>query len=165
MVDISILKDYYCLDDTIIASTKHELKSSPVEKLLVFLLNSIDCTRTINEKRFIETISYRYIRFVTQYIYIVDNYIKDINDKNKWFTDILVRHTNNIEFEKENPPKWYDGEKGKKRAEKKIKSAIANRSKKERKDKGPTKAELKLVAKVAKINKLNFKINGTNISS
>ena len=87
------------------------------------------------------------------------NYIeKDKQDE--YLTNLLELHNKNVEYEQLNPPIWYGGDKAKRKFEKEHK-VKAPREKKP-KAKGPSAAERKLAAKVAKINALSFKIKPQN---
>ena len=117
-------------------------------------LNYLDCTRvTSSGMRLMQTIGYPYMREISITLFIIE--LNDDSTKKEELLNILnKRHLDNLEYEKENPPVWYD---------KKLKGKVNTKIKEPKTPKEPkiTVAQRKLAAKIAKINTLGLKLKPT----
>ena len=98
------------LDKFDIRMLNNEVVEKGIENYLSLLLVYLDCSRIINNMRIMQTIGYTYKRYISTYIYILNN----ILDKNKYsehVNNLISLHLKNLDYEKENPPIIYD-EKG-----------------------------------------------------
>ena len=119
----------------------------------------LDCSRILQGMRMMQTIGYPYKREISSYVYVLENYSSSINcpddyDKNPdeyWIDKLLERHKANLEYEKENPPIWYDG-KPKKCGKRKQKTKEGDIFPEETKKAKISKAEAKLKAKLLGAN-------------
>ena len=119
----------------------------------------LDCSRILQGMRMMQTIGYPYKREISSYVYVLENYSSSINcpddyDKNPdeyWIDKLLERHKANLEYEKENPPIWYDG-KPKKGCKRKPKAKEGDMFPEETKKAKISKAEAKLKAKLLGAN-------------
>lgn len=154
------------LDEWDRRSIRNNIKLMGIENNIKWYLNHIDCTRIYeNGDRPNQTINYQYRHAISSLMYILD---KALNNPKPLITKtyydetlnkIKEIHLNNLEFEKTNPPIVYS--KKRKTVKKTVKSSSNKTTEPKDKIKKPTKAELKLAEKAAKLNKLtvNFKIN------
>ena len=115
-----------------------------IEEYLNQQLVYLDCSRIINDMRMMQTIGYPYKKEITSYLYAVEMYAVD---KHIWENKLIERHQANIEYEKENPPIWYDG-KPKKTNKGKQKAKEGDMFPKETKKAKISKTESKLAAKL-----------------
>lgn len=151
MVDITPLKDYLePLDkfhkEQIDQRVAHYGREYAYSKHLVWL----DCTQTFKDGiRVIQTIEYKYVSEISQMYYLIKNYFKDCEDER--LAELLEAHNKNIEYEKINPPIYYEKKKFKKRSFKQKDELKVKEHKQ-------SAAERKLAAKVGKINALTFKV-------
>lgn len=118
MVDLSSINNYMIeLDDIAQRMVENLIKESEslevaFNKQLIYL----DCSRVYpNGTRAMQTIGYPYRREMSAAIYIAEQMEETI--KEQLLLKLIELHQRNIEFEKLNPPVWYDGEKGKKKFE------------------------------------------------
>ena len=88
-----------------------------IEEFLNHQLFYLDCSRIVNNMRMMQTIGYPYKQEISVYLYVLENFVnftttKDSNicnyDKDYWINKLIERHNANIEYEKENPPIWYE---------------------------------------------------------
>ena len=160
-----IVKKYHTdLDDSDKAMIDKQVAEKGIEQYLNQQLIYLDCSRILQNMRMMQTIGYPYKREISSYLYVLDNlekYNTLSSDKEvRYYIDLLIeRHNANIEYEKENPPVWYDG-KPKKNSKRKPKAKEGDIFSKETKPK-ISKAEAKLAAKLlgANVGFGSFKIN------
>lgn len=159
MLDITPIKQYLEEPTTFIESfVKNEIEHIGLDEYITDCLERLDCTReTVNGFRPMQTIGYPYMRELTELFYAIDNFIDTEENKDVIIAKVLKQHQLNLEFEAINPPVWYGGEKAKRKFEKTYRKDTSSKPK-EHKPKGPTAAEKRLAAKVAKINSLSIKI-------
>ena len=95
------------LDKFDIKMLNNEVVEKGVENYLSLLLVYLDCSRIINNMRMMQTIGYPYKRYISIYLYILNNILD--NDKYSEYENKLISlHLKNLDFEKENPPIIYD---------------------------------------------------------
>lgn len=137
-----------------------------IEGFLNQQLIYLDCSRVINGLRMMQTIGYPYKREITSYLYALKKYYEDrdcpldINEQEEYQHDIdklIERHQANLEYEKENPPIWYDG-KPKKGNKRKPKAKEGDMFPEETKKVKVSKAEAKLKAKLGNVVFGSFKL-------
>lgn len=161
MVDISPLKKYIETPDNFMKDyIPHEINRLGLDKFLHLSISSLDASKVSAEGlRPIQTISYIYVRAITEIVYTIDKYVSE-KDKDDWLTKLLIQHNANIEFEKTNPPIDYDEgkKKDKPKAKTKSSSKSGTKSPRRRDESKPTNAEIKLANHVAKLNMLKLKI-------
>lgn len=108
------LKDFDCynikLDKFDINMLNNEVVEKGIENYLSLLLVYLDCSRIINNMRMMQTIGYPYKRYISIYIYILNN-ILDSDKYSEYENKLITLHLKNLDYEKENPPIIYD-EKG-----------------------------------------------------
>lgn len=156
-----LVKKYHTdLDDDDKAMIDKRVEEKGIEKYLTQQLVYLDCTRIIQGMRMMQTIGYPYKREFTSYLYALDSYYKnrdcplDINEREEydWHIEKLIeRHNANVEYEKENPPIWYDV-KPKKGGKRKPKAKEGDMFPEETKKAKISKAEAKLKAKLLGAN-------------
>ena len=148
------------LDEFDRAMIDKRVEEKGIEEYLNQQLVYLDCTRVINGMRMMQTIGYPYKREISSYVYALNNCVNfmtvedsDINkfDKAEWINKLIERHNANIEYEKENPPVWYDG-KPKKNNKRKPKAKEGDMFPEETKKAKISKAEAKLKAKLLGAN-------------
>ena len=143
-----IIKTYHTeLDD----SDKYMIDARVAEKGIEGYLNQqlvyLDCSRIIQGMRMMQTIGYPYEREISSYIYAVNGLAEDPEREQIWINKLIERHQANLEYEKENPPVWYDG-KPKKSGKRKPKTKEGDMFPEETKKAKISKAEAKLKAKL-----------------
>ena len=95
------------LDKFDIKMLNNEVVEKGVENYLSLLLVYLDCSRIINNMRMMQTIGYPYKRYISIYLYILNNILD--NDKYSEYENKLISlHLKNLDYEKENPPIIYD---------------------------------------------------------
>ena len=95
------------LDKFDIKMLNNEVVEKGVENYLSLLLVYLDCSRIINNMRMMQTIGYPYKRYISIYLYILNNILD--NDKYSEYENKLISlHIKNLDYEKENPPIIYD---------------------------------------------------------
>lgn len=171
MIDLTPIKAYYEEPSTFTVNfVRNQLTNKGLESLIEYDFRSIDCTRVSdNGLRMMQTIGSPYVENITELVHIISTYIED-DKQDEYYSRLLDIHNRNLEYEKENPPVWYGGDKAKRQYEKEHsdKSTTKQRKPKQQRidfqdeSKKPTAAERKLAAKVAKISKLNFNIKPIN---
>lgn len=156
MVDLTPLEKYIEEPDNfMIKYVPHEVKRLGVDKFLHLSMQSLDASKVWdNGMRPIQTNTYIYVRAITEIVYTINNYVEE-SDRDIWFTNLITQHNANLEYEKINPPVFYGGDKAEKAY--KTKRNKVDKPARRRKDE-PTAAELKLAAKVGKINALSIKL-------
>ena len=157
MVNISSLDKYLeTPDNFMINYIPHEIKRLGLDKFLHISIAALDASKVWEDGlRPIQTISYIYVRAITEIVYTINTYVTDEKDRDIWLNNLLIQHTNNLEYEKEHPPVDYDAGKPKP----KSKSGTTKQSTPRRREKDkPTVAEIKLANHVAKLNMLNIKL-------
>ena len=150
-----IAKKYHTdLDDSDRAMIDRQVKEKGIELYLTQQLVYLDCTRIIQGMRMMQTIGYPYKREISSYTYAVCKYVNEHEDTEFleiWKNKLIERHNANIEYEKENPPIWYDG-KPKKGGKRKSKAKEGDMFPEETKKAKISKAEAKLKAKLLGAN-------------
>ena len=95
------------LDKFDIKMLNNEVVEKGVENYLSLLLVYLDCSRIINNMRMMQTIGYPYKRYISIYLYILNN-ILDSNKYSEYENKLISLHLKNLDFEKENSPIIYD---------------------------------------------------------
>ncbi len=165
MIDLSSIQQYIREPDAfMIEFVPHEIKSVGLNCFLEYSLKTLDCTCVwANGMRPMQTIGYPYMHEITQFVYTVKTYV-ETSEQDDWFNRLLKQHSINVEYEKTNPPKWYD-KKTKDKFNKSVKSKVKvkdNKTKQTDTSKKLSAAEKKLAAKVAKLNSLSINIKPVN---
>ena len=153
-----IAKKYHTdLDDADRAMIDRRVEEKGIEEYLTQQLVYLDCSRILQGMRMMQTIGYPYKREIISYLYAVEMHAVH---KHIWENKLVERHNANLEYEKENPPIWYDG-KPKKGGKRKSKAKEGDLFPEETKKAKVSKAEAKLAAKLlgANIGFGGFKIN------
>ena len=153
-----IAKKYHTdLDDADRAMIDRRVEEKGIEEYLTQQLVYLDCSRILQGMRMMQTIGYPYKREIISYLYAVEMHAVH---KHIWENKLVERHNANLEYEKENPPIWYDG-KPKKGGKRKPKAKEGDLFPEELKKAKVSKAEAKLAAKLlgANIGFGGFKIN------
>ena len=155
-----LVKKYYTeLDDADRQIIDKRVEEKGMEEYLNQQLVYLDCSRVLNGMRMMQTIGYPYKRELMSFIYVVGNIDDDPDYCKYWHNKLIERHNANIEYEKENPPIWYDS-KPKKGGKRKPKVKEGDMFPEETKKAKISKAEAKLAAKFATgISFGSFKIN------
>ena len=122
-----------------------------IEEYLNQQLIYLDCSRILQGMRMMQTIGYPYKREISSYIYAVSGIAEDPEREQIWIDKLIELHNANIEYEKENPPIWYDG-KPKKSGKRKPKAKERDMFPEETKKAKISKAEAKLKAKLLGAN-------------
>lgn len=122
-----------------------------IEGYLTQQLVYLDCSRVIQGMRMMQTIGYPYKREISSYVYALSGLAEDPEYEQIWIDKLIERHNANIEYEKENPPIWYDG-KPKKNGKRKPKAKEGDMFPEEIKKAKISKAEAKLKAKLLGAN-------------
>lgn len=152
-----IIKKYHTeLDDIDKQMIDDKVAEKGIEGYLNQQLIYLDCSRILQGMRMMQTIGYPYKREISSYVYALNNCVNfmsvedsDISNFNKeeWTNKLIERHLANIEYEKENPPIWYDC-KPKKNSKRKPKAKEGDMFPEETKKAKISKAEAKLKAKL-----------------
>ena len=155
-----IAKKYHTdLDDADRAMIDRRVEEKGIEEYLNQQLVYLDCSRILQGMRMMQTIGYPYKREITSYLYACNGLVEDPDYEQKWIDKLIERHNANVEYEKENPPIWYDG-KPKKGGKRKPKAKEGDMFPEETKKAKLSKAEAKLAAKFATgVSFGSFKIN------
>ena len=144
-----ITKKYHTdLDEIDRAMIDKRVEEKGIEEYLNQQLVYLDCTRVIDDMRMMQTIGYPYKREICSYVYAVEMHAVH---KYTWENKLIERHLANLEYEKENPPIWYDG-KPKKTSKRKPKAKEGDMFPEETKKAKVSKAEAKLKAKLLGAN-------------
>jgi len=144
-----IIKKYHTnLDDADRAMIDRRVEEKGVEEYLNQQLVYLDCSRILQGMRMMQTIGYPYKRELCSYVYAVEMHAFH---KHIWEEKLIECHDANIEYEKENPPIWYDG-KPKKSGKRKPKAKEGDMFPEETKKAKISKAEAKLKAKLLGAN-------------
>lgn len=107
-MSIKDLEDYQIdLDKFDIEMLNNNIVEKGIENYLSLLLVYLDCSRIINNMRMMQTIGYTYKRYISTYIYILNN-ILDKNKYSEYINNLISLHLKNLDYEKENPPIIYD---------------------------------------------------------
>ena len=147
-----LVKKYHIdLDDADKAMIDRRVEEKGIEEYLNQQLVYLDCSRVIQGMRMMQTIGYPYKRELCSYIYAVSGLAEDPESEQVWIDKLIERHNANIEYEKENPPVWYDG-KPKKGGKRKPKAKEGDVFPEETKKTKISKAEAKLKAKLLGAN-------------
>ena len=159
-----IAKKYHTdLDDADRAMIDRRVEEKSIEEYLNQQLVYLDCSRMLQGMRMMQTIGYPYKREISSYVYALNRavWLDGYQDKHieEWSNKLIERHNANLEYEKENPPVWYDG-KPKKGGKRKSKAKEGDLFPEETKKAKMSKAESKLAAKFANgVSFGTFKIN------
>lgn len=159
MVDLSSINQYMIeLDDIALRMVENAIRESgSLEAAFRKQLFYLDCSRVYsNGMRPMQTIGYPYRREMSAAIYIAEQMEETL--KEQFLIELIELHQHNIEYEKINPPIWYDGEKGKKKFEEGLKK-LPRRRNGDSKPKKETSIERKIKEKKVKLSLLtvNFK--------
>ena len=147
-----IIKTYHTdLDEADKAMIDRRVEEKGIEEYLNQQLVYLDCSRTLQGMRMMQTIGYPYKREISSYVYAVSGLAEDPESEQVWIDKLIERHNANIEYEKENPPVWYDG-KPKKGGKRKPKAKEGDVFPEETKKVKISKAEAKLKAKLLGAN-------------
>ena len=150
-----IIKKYHTdLDEIDRAMIDKRVGEKGIEEYLNQQLVYLDCSRVIDGMRMMQTIGYPYKREICSYVYAVTkegNEQEDTDFIKYWIDKLIERHLANLEYEKENPPIWYDG-KPKKSVNRKPKAKEGDMFPEETKKAKISKAEAKLKAKLLGAN-------------
>ena len=147
-----LVKKYHIdLDDADRAMIDRRVEEKGIEDYLTQQLVYLDCSRFIQGMRMMQTIGYPYKREISSYVYAVSGLAEDPKSEQVWIDKLIERHNVNIEYEKENPPVWYDG-KPKKGGKRKPKAKEGDVFPEENKKAKISKAEAKLKAKLLGAN-------------
>ncbi|MBP5446467.1 MAG: hypothetical protein J6Y28_09875 [Acholeplasmatales bacterium] len=134
----------------------HEISRLGLDKFLHLSIASLNASKVWEDGlRPIQTISYIYVRAITEIVYTINTYV-DESDRDTWFNNLLTQHKANLEFEKTTPPVDYDACKPK--AKSKSGTTKQSTPRREKNNIEPTAKEIKLANKVAKLNLLKFNI-------
>ena len=107
-MSIKNLENYQIdLDKFDIEMLNNNIVEKGIENYLSLLLVYLDCSRIINNMRMMQTIGYTYKRYISTYIYILNN-ILDKNKYSEYVNNLISLHLKNLDYEKENPPIIYD---------------------------------------------------------
>lgn len=128
-----------------------------IKEYLTQQLIYLDCSRVINGLRMMQTIGYPYKREISSYLYALEIIDDDPDYYKFWIDKLIERHKANLEYEKENPPIWYDG-KPKKGNKRKPKAKEGDMFPEETKKVKVSKAEAKLKAKLGNVVFGSFKL-------
>lgn len=173
MIDLSPIQKYIDEPDSFMISfVPYEIKRVGLDSFLNYIFNDLDCTRVTKEGlRLMQTIGYPYRDTITKIIFTIENYVEE-NKQDEYFEKLLKCHSDNLEYEKINPPIWYGTKEDRIKYEKQYGGSDSSKPKRKRAKqqdinfpdmpKKQTAAEKKLAAKVAKINALSFKIKPQN---
>ena len=124
-----------------------EENDGDIEFVLKKNLTYLDCSRTFpNGMRIIQTIDYIYKHYISVCKYLID--ILDEPLKSEYMQQLEDIHAKNLDYEESVKPVVYTKTK---KASKKPKVA------KEKKERGPTVAQINAAAKAAKLGLLKFK--------
>ena len=159
MIDLSSINKYMIeLDDIALRMVESHIKENgSLEAAFRKQLFYLDCSRVYsNGMRPMQTIGYPYRREMSVAIYIAEQMEETL--KEQFLIELIELHQHNIEYEKINPPIWYDGEKGKKKFEEGLKRPPRRRNG-DSKPKKETSIERKIKEKKIKFSLLtvNFK--------
>ena len=159
MIDLSSINKYMIeLDDIALRMVESHIKENgSLEAAFRKQLFYLDCSRVYsNGMRPMQTIGYPYRREMSVAIYIAEQMEETL--KEQFLIELIELHQHNIEYEKINPPIWYDGEKGKKKFEEGLKR-LPRRRNGDSKPKKETSIERKIKEKKIKFSLLtvNFK--------
>lgn len=161
MVNIDILNPYLLeLKDEDFSLVRERYNRLGKEKAFEKHLQFMNCTRyfTNSNLRIIQTIGYPYKKEITDIIWFVNNFIEE-QDKDYYFNKILEQHNENVKFEIDNPPIWYDGKEKRSKSQNSKSTKRTNNNKQNViKDTKETLTEKRLKQKVVKLNMLNVKL-------
>lgn len=136
------------LDDSDKRMIDEKVAEIGIDKYLNQQLIYLDCSRILQGMRMMQTIGYPYKREITSYLYAMEGYA---THKHIWEDKLIERHQANLEYEKENPPIWYDS-KPKKASKRKSKIKEGDMFSEETKKAKISKVEAKLAAKLLGAN-------------
>ena len=155
-----ITKKYYTeLDNVDREMIDKNVADKSIEEYLNQQLIYLDCSRILQGMRMMQTIGYPYKREICSYIYALNQYVDGIDEHKDFINKLIERHQANLEYEKENPPVWYNG-KPKKTSKRKSKAKEGDMFPEETKKAKMSKSEAKLAAKFANgVSFGTFKIN------
>lgn len=156
----NIVSQYYTeLDEVDKRMIDEKVAEKGIEEYLNQQLIYLDCTRIIQGMRMMQTIGYPYKREIMSYAYALSGLAEDPDYEQKWINKLIERHNANLEYERTNPPVWYDG-KPKKVCKRKQKNKEGDIFPEETKKAKISKAEAKLKAKFVSVASFgSFKIN------
>lgn len=147
-----ISKKYHTdIDDADRVMIDRRVEEKGIEEYLNQQLVYLDCSRILQGMRMMQTIGYPYKREISSYVYALSGLAEDPEYEQVWINKLIERHQANLEYEKENPPIWYDG-KPKKNGKRKPKTKEGDMFPEETKKAKISKAEAKLKAKLLGAN-------------
>ena len=158
MIDLTPIEKYIEKPDAfMIDYVPHEIKRLGLDKFLNISITALNSSKVWdNGMRPIQTISYIYVRAITEIVYTINNFVENDADKDTWFKNLITQHEANIEYEKEHPPVYYEEKNDKRKI--KTKTVSEHKTPRRRENNGPTAAEIKLATKIGKINALSIKL-------
>lgn len=114
-MELTELRDYIIsLDKTDCNIIDNKVAEKGIENYLSQQLIYLDCSRILQGMRMMQTIGYPYQREISSYLYALEKYLKEEEDKYDYYSVVLMdRHFANIKYEEQNPPVWYGGKKAK----------------------------------------------------
>lgn len=125
MKDFPISKRYIIpLDDNVKRICSNSVAEYGIDKAIENQLHYLDCTRTVNGLRLMQTIGTPYQYEMSKLAYMLDTYLSD-DEEDKlslYYNKIAEIHKANLKYEKDNPPIIYD-------KSKKVKNARTTRKK------------------------------------
>ena len=157
MIDISSLNNYMIqLDSFSLGIVQNNIQEAgSLEAAFNKQLFYLDCTRVYsNGSRAMQTIGYPYRRELSAAIYIAEQMEEAL--KEQCLLKLIELHQRNIEYEKLNPPVWYDGEKGKKKFE-----SIQNKHPRRKESSSTSAKKEKIKASALRLNLLKINIKPT----
>ena len=157
MIDLTSIDKYMItLDDISISMVNLSIKENgSLEAAFNKQLFYLDCTRVYsNGSRAMQTIGYPYRRELSAAIYIAEQMEEAL--KEQCLLKLIELHQRNIEYEKLNPPVWYDGEKGKKKFE-----SIQNKHPRRKESSSTSAKKEKIKASALRLNLLKINIKPT----
>lgn len=161
MVDISVL-DKYKLDLTPFQITfiANEIKSNGLEKVIEYYYYTLDCSRINNNGiRLMQTPTHPYSSDLSELLYVIDTYIEEQLDKDKYHNKLIELHLRNLKFEEDNPPINYLAKrKGKSKSKIASDKPKVQKEPKVKKNSNLSSAEAKLREVGLRISNLKLKL-------
>lgn len=156
MIDDNILAKYDIpLDRAEYVAIDKEVEREGFETVFKKYLGYLDCTRIgkVSGMRLQQTIGYPYMHDMSKMIYLLDTY----NPSDELYALLNKRHQDNLAYEKDNPPIWYDKKHSRATFEKKYRKKAQDNAEKHTRSR-ESSASKKLKAAAVKLGKLKFKI-------
>lgn len=156
MIDDNILAKYIIpLDKSQYIAIEKEVERDGFETVFNRYLHYLDCTRVgkVSGMRLQQTIGYPYMSDMSKMCYLLDTF----NPSDELYALVNKRHQDNLAYEKDNPPVWYDKKHSQAAFERKYRKKAQNDAKKNTRSR-ESSASKKLKAAAVRLNKLKFKI-------